>query len=121
MVNPTKLIVFAPTAEAALAANDVYENIGVGFCELRAPFLTRPDTTWDTQQWLIGANGQVAQAPTGEFGAGGGLPIARTAKDVLNGGKEPIPVVHLDASTAVQPLVNLSEDMRHWTQRRGVR
>ena len=121
VVNPTKLIVFAPTAEAAMAVNDVYEDVAVGFCELRAPFLTRPDTTWDNQQWLIGANGRVEQASTGAFGTGGGLPIARTAKDVLNGGKEPIPVVHLDTSTGMQPLVELSEDMRHWTQRRDVR
>ncbi len=121
VVNPTKLIVFAPTAKAAAAASDVYDDIGSGFCELRAPFLDRPGATWDNQQWLIGTNGRMMQATTGVFGSGGGLPIARTAKDVLNGGKEPIPVVRLDASTAVQPLVDLSEDMRHWTQRLNVR
>ena len=121
VVNPTKLIVFAPTAVAATAMSDTYEDVGVGSCELRAPFLDRPANTWTNQQWLIGANGRVTQAPTGSFGDGGGLPIARTAKNVLNGGKEPIPVVHLDGSTAVQPMVELSADMRHWTQRRGVR
>ncbi len=128
VVNPTKLIVFAPTARASMVADEVYGNVGpggstwpdwVGSCELRAPFLNRPATTWDDQQWLIGANGRVTQ--TGVFGSGGGLPIARTAKEVLNGGKEPIPVVHLDVSTGMQPMVDLSEDMRHWTQRRDVR
>ncbi len=130
VLNPTKLIVFAPTARAAALADDVYDNVGpddviwpglVGSCELRAPFLTRPADTWDAQQWLIGSHGRVTQASAGVFDSGGGLPIARTAKDVLNGGKEPFPVVHLDVSTAVQQMVDLSEDMRHWTQRRDVR
>ncbi len=130
VVNPTKLIVFAPTAIAATAGGDVYANewpTGVtwpdwiGSCELRAPFLNRPADTWTAQQWLIGAKGRVTQAAAGSFSSGGGLPIARTAKEVLNGGKEPIPVVHLDVSTGMQPMVDLSEDMRHWTQRRDVR
>ncbi len=130
VVNPTKLIVFAPTAIAATAGGDVYANEWppgvtwpdwVGGCELRAPFLNRPADTWTAQQWLIGAKGRVTQAPAGSFSSGGGLPIARTAKEVLNGGKEPIPVVHIDVSTGMQPMVDLSEDMRHWTQRRDVR
>jgi len=132
VVNPTQLIVFAPTAEAAVAADDVYANDWVGFCELRAPFLDRPDDSWQNQQWAIGANGRIVQ--TGSFSEGGGLPIARTAKEILYGGKEQMPVVHLDASTAVQLIAELwrnpdAEDavetvpyiMRRWSQRRDVR
>ena len=40
--------------------------------------------------------------------------IHRTAKDVLSGGMEPMPVVHVDGSTAVHPIVELSKDMRYW-------
>ncbi len=118
VVNPTRLIVFAPAATAAASSDAVYDDIAVGFCEIRAPYvnLDLAADTWRTQQWFIGAGGLVTQAVMGTFGdpPGGGLPIARTAKDVLSGGMEPMPVVHLDGSTAVQPIVELSKDMRYW-------
>ena len=117
VVNPTRVIVFAPAAMAAAAASDdVYEDISVGFCEIRAPYLALVGDTWEIQQWSIAGNGLVEQATTGNFIAppGGGLPIARTAKDVGNGGREPIPVAHLDGSTAVQAITDLMADMRRW-------
>ncbi len=128
VLNPTTLIVFAPAAEAAVAADDVYATDGIGFCELRAPFLDRPDDSWQNEQWAIGANGRIVQ--TGSFSEGGGLPIARTAKEILYGGKEQMPVVHLDASTGVHQIAELwrgtnAEErafiMRRWSQRRDVR
>jgi hypothetical protein len=116
VINPTRVIVFAPAAKAAQAPADVYDNVATGFCEIRAPFLDLEGEMWQNQQWSIGKNGLVEQATTGAFGdpPGGGLPIARTAKDVLHGGMEAMPVVHLDGSTAVQTVVELSADMRRW-------
>ena len=116
VINPTRVIVFAPAAMAAASPDDVYDDISVGFCEIRAPYLALAGDRWGMQQWFIGGNGLVRQATTGTFGdpPGGGLPIARTAKDVRNGGIEPMPVAHLDGSTAVQPFAELTKDMRRW-------
>lgn len=129
VVNPSSLIVFGPAAKAAASMADVYDQPGIGFCELRAPYLDHSgpvasvalDVDWGNQQWSIGADGRMTQAPTGAFGGneGGGLPIARTAGDVLDCGKEPMPVVNLDGSTTVQPPAELA-DMRRWSQRKGV-
>jgi len=116
VINPTRVIVFAPAATAAQTSGDVYSNVAVGFCEIRAPFLDLVGETWQNQQWSIGVSGLVEQSNTGAFSdpPGGGLPIARTARDVLHGGMEAMPVGHLDGSTAVQTVVELSADMRRW-------
>ncbi len=122
VVNPTRVIVFAPTAKAADAGSDevVFDDFvdgrdgtEVGFCELRPPLLDGSGTRWQNRQWTIGAHGLIVSSPSG-MSEGVGLPIARTASDMLHGGAEPIPVAHLDASTSVQPLVELSADMRRW-------
>ncbi len=116
VLNPAKLIVFGPAANVdTLNADAVYFEPAVGFCELRAPYLKEdPDDPWDMQQWRIVANGAIDQTPSGEYAEGAGLPIARAAGDFLHSGKQPVPVAHLDGSTASDTLVNLSADMRRW-------
>ncbi len=120
VINPAKLIVFGPAANVDTGnADAVYFEPAVGFCELRAPYLdlsnpADPDDAWDMQQWRIVANGAIDQTPSGEYAEGAGLPIARAAGDFLHSGKQPVPVAHLDGSTASDTLVDLSADMRRW-------
>ena len=121
VVNPTRVIVFAPTAKAAdVGSGDVFDNsvdgrdgTEVGFCELRPPYLDGTGVRWDNRQWTIGAHGLMVPSPS-DISEGVGLPIARTAQNMVHGGAEPIPVAHLDVSTSVQTLVELSTDMRRW-------
>ena len=116
VVNPVRVIVFGPAAKAAANADDVYDEPAVGFCELRPPLLQRPDPSviWTMLQWEIGANGLVESTVNQGDDAPAGLPIARTAGDVLYSGKESIPVGHLDGSTGTPTLADLSKDMRRW-------
>lgn len=121
VVNPTRVIVFAPTAKADPGGSDAVfdtsvigrDGTEVGFCELRPPFLDGTGTKWQNRQWMIGAHGLMVATPS-DANEGAGLPIARTARDMVRGGSEPFPVAHLDVSTSVQPLVELSNDMRRW-------
>jgi prepilin-type N-terminal cleavage/methylation domain-containing protein len=106
--NPARLIVFAP---AALAGNGTaYEDAGVGFCELRPPYLDGPDVPsgfWALPQWKVGAHGAVQQTADGQYTAGAGLPIDRSGGDLM-------PVAHLDGSAVVEQISKLSRDMRRW-------
>ena len=106
VVNPVRVIVFGPAAKAAANPDDVYDEPALGFCELRPPLLGRPidpNGIWSLLQWEIGANGRVTHTATLDAG----LPIARSAGDVLHSGKQSIPVGHLDGSTGMPPLVDL--------------
>ena len=121
VINPTRVIVFGPTAMADLDGSAVFDDFvagrdgtEVGFCELRPPFLDGTGAGWLNPQWTIGANGLMVLSPPSGVTNGVGLPVARTARDILLGGKEPMPVAHLDGSTSVQTLVELSVDMRQW-------
>jgi hypothetical protein len=89
---------------------------GAGFCELRPPLLERPGSAvvWSKLQWQIGANGFIESTVTQADDAPAGLPIARSASDVVYGGKDLIPVAHVDGSTGMPAMVDLSKDMRRW-------
>ncbi|MCH8342734.1 MAG: type II secretion system protein [Planctomycetes bacterium] len=114
--NPSRLIIFAPTALANRNYNppndpDVYEDPELGFCELRPPYLVLDDPSpsgqWIDPQWTVGVGGLVEQSRTGEFDDGAGLPIARSGKNLM-------PVAHLDGSAVVEQISDLSRDMRRW-------
>jgi prepilin-type N-terminal cleavage/methylation domain-containing protein len=106
--NPSRLIVFAPTAKAG--SGEVYEDSEVGFCELRPPYLEFDAVTdsWVTPQWRVGAGGLVEQTSNGAYADGAGLPIARSGQGLM-------PVAHLDGSAVVVEISTLSRDMRHWS------
>ncbi len=114
---PGKIIVFAPSAKAANSPDDVYEDPGVGFCELHAPYLPSQDgmfedlsLTWDTPQWSVGLEGRVRHDASGLYTPDAGLPIVRSGRDEL-------PIGNLDGSTGVENLPDLSRDMRRWAPR----
>jgi type II secretory pathway pseudopilin PulG len=107
--NPSRLIVFGPAALVAADTAAVYEKPGVGFCELRAPYLFKDSSdTWTLDQWMVGRQGRVQQTSNGEYADPAGLPIDRSGKDLM-------PVAHLDGSTVVEQLSSLSRDMRRWS------
>ncbi len=106
--NPARLIVFGAAAKADAGGTIVYDDESLGFCELRAPFLTLNPDQWINPQWLVGTGGLVEQTSTGEYADGAGLPIMRHGNNVL-------PIGMLDGSTAAESLSNLSRDMRRWS------
>ncbi|MCH8152878.1 MAG: prepilin-type N-terminal cleavage/methylation domain-containing protein [Planctomycetes bacterium] len=114
--NPSRLILFAPTALANTNYSppgdpNVYEDPELGFCELRPPYLVLDDPSpsgeWIDAQWIVGVGGLVEQTGTGEYDSGAGLPIARNGKNLM-------PVAHLDGSAVVEQISNISRDMRRW-------
>jgi prepilin-type N-terminal cleavage/methylation domain-containing protein len=106
--NPSRLIVFGPAARATGGSTPpIYDNPGIGYCELRPPYLFLSNDTWITPQWGVGKQGLVYATPDLGGGPDSGLPIDRAGKDSL-------PLAHLDGSTVVEQLSTLSRDMRRW-------
>ena len=107
--NPSRLILFAPTAKADPSGAAVYEDPELGFCELRPPYLELDPTanTWINSQWTVGVGGLVEQTALGQYVDGAGLPIARSGKNLM-------PVAHLDGSAIVEQISDISRDMRRW-------
>jgi hypothetical protein len=63
---------------------------------------------WGDHQWTIGREDAMRHTDQGDYDRFPGLPIAR-------GGGGSIPVVHLDGSTTIEALSELSRDMRRWS------
>jgi prepilin-type N-terminal cleavage/methylation domain-containing protein len=109
--NPSRLIVFGPAARATGESTPpIYDEPGVGFCELRPPYLYIDESsdTWVLPQWGAGQRGLVFATPDLDgVDVGAGLPIDRQGRDRM-------PVAHLDGSTEVEQFGTLSRDMRRW-------
>jgi prepilin-type N-terminal cleavage/methylation domain-containing protein len=108
--NPSRLIVFGPAAQAtANSTAPIYDDPGVGYCELRPPYLIKNAAAdmWIAPQWGVGRSGLVYATPDLAGGVDSGLPIDRAGKDRM-------PLAHLDGSTVVEQFSTLSRDMRRW-------
>jgi prepilin-type N-terminal cleavage/methylation domain-containing protein len=107
--NPSRLIVFAPTALASTDPDAVYEDPEAGFCELRPPYLEYDSNQgeWGLPQWMVGVGGLVGKTSIGEYTDRAGLPIDRNGADMM-------PIAHLDGSTVVEQFSKVSRDMRRW-------
>lgn len=118
--NPTRVIVFAPTALADpvdFGDPDFYQDPGVGYCELRPPLLPAdpadPDPKngqWKHQQWRIDPGTGLVKMSHNAYGTDAGLLIDRT------GGRR-VPLVHLDGSGTVEEIVELSLGKGHLNAR----
>jgi prepilin-type N-terminal cleavage/methylation domain-containing protein len=106
--NPSRLIVFGPAALASTVSGQVYEEPEVGFCELRAPYTCYQDDNWKGPQWMVGTGGFVKKTVSTNLEDGTGLPIARSGQGLM-------PVAHLDGSTVVEQIGDISRDMRRWS------
>jgi type II secretory pathway pseudopilin PulG len=111
--NPSKIILFAPTAPASNSGDltIAYDNPDIGYAELRPPYTVRPPTAagmWTNIQWYVSTNAQVARHMDGDYAAGAGLPIAR------GGVSDRLPVAHLDGSASIERLSEISTDMTRW-------
>ncbi len=110
VLNPSRLIIFAPAAKAAVSGAETYENPEVGYCELRPPYFPvdgEVSDNYDSPQWDIGVKGLVQAATGADLASGAGLPIDRT-------GGDKIPVIHLDGSGTVEQIGAISRDMVRW-------
>lgn len=120
--NPSKLILFAPTAPArpdgagtgsGSTPEGTYLTEKHGYCELRAPFTWVDASTpskpfWANNQWAVGPNGRIIRTSEGDYTDGCGLPIDRT-------GGTTIPVAHLDGSGSLEEFGVISRDMSRWS------
>lgn len=114
--NPSKIILFAPTAPAGTGADltIAYDNPDIGYAELRPPFTILDSAAlsgqgqWINCQWILGTDGKVERRMTGDYGGGAGLPIARNGRDRL-------PVSHLDGSASIEVLDEIANDMSRWS------
>ncbi len=110
VLNPSRLIIFAPAAKAAAVGTETYENPEIGFCELRPPFFPIDGETagdYASPQWELGAGGAVQRSTDADFSSGAGLLIDRT-------GGDKVPVIHLDGSGSVEQIGMLAYDMVRW-------
>jgi hypothetical protein len=116
--NPSRVIVFAPAARFAGGPCESLpyhfdQNLQMGYPELRPPFILWEDDAvpqrWSLPQWHIGRADRV-HAPdqiANFYTEGGGVPVVRW-------GNHQYPVAHLDGSTAVEDIREISVDMRRW-------
>jgi prepilin-type N-terminal cleavage/methylation domain-containing protein len=104
ILNTSRLIIFAPSVDEGGVPSGLQKyDVEFGSVELRPPFIYDPvSTIFSEAHWEVNRDGKAVSenAPSGVYGDGGGLPIARWSDTQIPSGR-------MDGSTAMENMFEI--------------